>query len=128
MCSESNLTDVLIRRGEQTGIQREDNMKTQRHTGESHGMTEVETGVMHLQAKECRGLRAILAAGHGPHSPPEPWRECGSANIFFFFFLAALGLGCCARAFSSCGERGLLFVEVHGLLIAVASLVVEHGL
>ena len=25
------------------------------------------------------------------------------------------------RAFSSCGERGLLFVEVHGLLIAVAS-------
>ena len=32
------------------------------------------------------------------------------------------------RAFPSCGERGLLFVAVHGLLIAVASLVVEHGL
>ena len=31
-------------------------------------------------------------------------------------------------AFSSCGERGLLFVAVHELLIAVASLVVEHGL
>ena len=27
-----------------------------------------------------------------------------------------------------CGERGLLFVAVRGLLIAVASLVVEHGL
>ena len=27
-----------------------------------------------------------------------------------------------ARAFSSCGEQGLLFVAVHGLLIAVASL------
>ena len=26
------------------------------------------------------------------------------------------------RAFSSCGEQGLLFVVVHGLLIAVASL------
>ena len=26
------------------------------------------------------------------------------------------------------GERGLLFVAVHGLLIAVASFVVEHGL
>ena len=31
-------------------------------------------------------------------------------------------------AFSSCGEQGLLFVAVHGLLIVVASLVVEHGL
>ena len=32
------------------------------------------------------------------------------------------------QAFSSCGERGLLFVAVCGLLIAVASLVAEHGL
>ena len=43
-------------------------------------------------------------------------------------FLAALGLCCCARAFSSCGEPGLLLVAVRGLLIAVASLVAEHGL
>ena len=53
-------------------------------------------------------------------------------NLFIYFFiylfLAALGLHCCARAFSSCGEQGLLFVAVHGLLIAVASLVAEHGL
>ena len=40
---------------------------------------------------------------------------------FIYLFLAALGLRCCARAFSSCGERGLLFVVVRGLLIAVAS-------
>ena len=45
-----------------------------------------------------------------------------------FFFLAVLRLHCCARAFSSCGEQGLLFVSVSGLLIAVASLVAEHGL
>ena len=45
-----------------------------------------------------------------------------------YLFLAALGLCCCVRAFSSCSERGLLFVAVHGLLIAVASLVAEHGL
>ena len=45
-----------------------------------------------------------------------------------YLFLAALGLSCCTWAFSSCGERGLLFVAVRGLLIAVASLVVEHGL
>ena len=36
--------------------------------------------------------------------------------------MAALGLRCCAQAFSSCGERGLLFVAVCRLLIAVASL------
>ena len=47
---------------------------------------------------------------------------------FIYLFLAALGLCCCARAFSSCGERGLLFVAVRRLLIAVASLVAEHGL
>ena len=48
--------------------------------------------------------------------------------LFIYLFLAALGLRCCSRAFSSCGERGLLFVAVHGPLIVVASLVAEHGL
>ena len=43
-------------------------------------------------------------------------------------FWAALGLCCCTWAFSSCGKQGLLFVAVRGLLIVVASLVVEHGL
>ena len=49
-------------------------------------------------------------------------------NKFIYLFLAVLGLRCCARAFSSCSKRGLLFVVVRGLLIAVASLVAEHGL
>ena len=49
-------------------------------------------------------------------------------NLFIYLFLAALGLRCYVRAFSSCGERGVLFIVVHGLLIAVASLVAEHGL
>ena len=31
--------------------------------------------------------------------------------------MAALGLRCCAQAFSSCGEWGLLFAAVRGLLI-----------
>ena len=53
--------------------------------------------------------------------------------IFYFYFLfilflAALGLLCCVWAFSSCGERGLLFAAVRGPLIVVASLAVEHGL
>ena len=45
-----------------------------------------------------------------------------SINLFIYLFLAVLGLRCCAQAFSSCGERGLLFVVVCGLLIEVASL------
>ena len=48
--------------------------------------------------------------------------------FLFILFLAALGLRCCTWAFSSCSEQGLPIIEVHGLLIAVASLVVEHGL
>ena len=62
--------------------------------------------------------------------------RCNLVHISFLFlkkfiyilFLAALGLCCCTRAFSSCSERGLLFVAVRGLLSEVASLVAEHGL
>ena len=49
-------------------------------------------------------------------------------KINLFIFGCVLGLRCCARAFSSCGEWRLLFVAMHGLLIAVASLVAEHRL
>ena len=48
--------------------------------------------------------------------------------VYLFLFLAVVGLCYCARAFSSCGEQGLLFIAVRGFLIAVASLVAEHGL
>ena len=61
------------------------------------------------------------------------WQTTRSKTYFFliyliYLFLAALGLRCCVQPFSSCGELGLLFVAVCRLLIAVASLVVEHGL
>ena len=48
--------------------------------------------------------------------------------FIYLLFLAALGLCCCAWAFSSCGEQGLHFVAVRGLLTVVASPVVEHRL
>ena len=35
--------------------------------------------------------------------------------------MAVLGLRCCTWAFSSCGERGLLFIVVRGPLIVMAS-------
>ena len=57
--------------------------------------------------------------------------------IFYFFkdffllidwLIAMLGLRFCARAFSSCGKQGPLFIAVHGPLTIVASLVAEHRL
>ena len=42
--------------------------------------------------------------------------------------MAVLGLRFCARAFSSCGKWGPLFIAVRGPLIIAASLVVEHRL
>ena len=37
------------------------------------------------------------------------------------------GVCCCIWAFSSCQEKGLLSSVMCGLLIAMASLVAEHG-
>ena len=48
--------------------------------------------------------------------------------LFILFIFGCVGSCCCVRAFSSCGEWGLLFVAVHGLLIVVASLAAEHRL
>ena len=48
--------------------------------------------------------------------------------LFIYLFLAVLGLRFCARAFSSCGERGPLFITVRGPLTIVASPVAEHRL
>ena len=42
--------------------------------------------------------------------------------------MAVLGLRFCARAFSSCSDRGPLFIAVRGPLTIAASLVTEHGL
>ena len=42
--------------------------------------------------------------------------------------MAVLGLRFCARAFSSCGKWGPLFIAVHRPLTIAASLVVEHRL
>ena len=42
--------------------------------------------------------------------------------------MAVLGPRFCARAFSSCGNRGPLFIAVRGPLTIAASLVAEHRL
>ena len=48
--------------------------------------------------------------------------------FLIYLFLAVLGLRFCARALSSCGERGPLFIVVRGPLTIAASLVAEHRL
>ena len=48
--------------------------------------------------------------------------------LFIYLFMAVLGLRFCARAFSSCGKRGPLFIAVCGPLTIAASLVAEHRL
>ena len=42
--------------------------------------------------------------------------------------MTVLSLRFCARAFSSCGKRGPLFIAVRGPLTVAASLVAEHRL
>ena len=48
--------------------------------------------------------------------------------LFIYLFMAVLGLRFCARAFSSCGKRGPLFIVVRGPLTIAASFVTEHRL
>ena len=44
-----------------------------------------------------------------------------------YLFLAVLGLRFCARAFSSCGKQGPIFIAVRGPLTIAASLVGSTG-
>ena len=48
--------------------------------------------------------------------------------LFIYLFMAVLGLRFCARAFSSCGKWGPLFIAVRRPLTIAASLVAEHRL
>ena len=49
-------------------------------------------------------------------------------GTFIHLFVAVKGPCAACGLFPGCGEQGLLFAAVHGLLTVVASLVVEHGL
>ena len=48
--------------------------------------------------------------------------------FFIYLFMTVLSLRFCARAFSSCGEWGPLFIAVRGPLTVAASPVAEHRL
>ena len=59
-----------------------------------------------------------------------PWNECNYSHFKFIylFIFGVLGLHFCARPFSSCGERGPLFIAVRRPLTVAASPVAEHRL
>ena len=60
--------------------------------------------------------------------PQKLGTEGGCFYLFIYLFLAVLGLRFCARAFSSCGEWGPLFIAVRGPLTVTASPIAEHRL
>ena len=66
----------------------------------------------------------FLAAPCGTQDLSYAMRD--SLHIYIMHVLVVLGLHGCTRAFSNCGEQGLLFIVVNGLLIVVASLISEH--
>ena len=60
------------------------------------------------------------------------FKEAPDLGFFIYIILLFIYFGCAGsslllRLFSSCGG-GLLFIAVHGFLIAVVSLVAEHRL
>ena len=82
-------------------------------------------GVVHVPASSAatvmaRGLRTV--SENGPLLLLEPVGTAVPDG------LAVLGLRFCARAFSSCGKWGPLFIAMRGPLTIAASLVAEHNL
>ena len=80
--------------------------------------------------RSCRSRSHLLPI---PGEPGEVGCEFIHLFLSFFFFLFIYFwlhwvFVTARRLFSSCGERGLLFVAARRLPTAVASLVVEHRL
>ena len=72
----------------------------------------------------------LLTATTSSRSLPSLLQTTAVFSHFFFFNYMFGRVGSSllhAGFFFSCSEQGLLFIAVHGLLIVVASLVVEHG-
>ena len=63
-----------------------------------------------------------------PSFPPPFFLSVSPPFPSSFIVFSWLGLHCCALALSSCSEWGPLFIAVHGLPIAMASLISEHRL
>ena len=84
----------------------------------------------------CRRLRANTFSARFPKNLVSNATKPSHSTAFYFIFykfiylfiLAVLGLRFCARALSSCGKWGPLFIAVRAPLTVAASLVAEHRL
>ena len=102
---------------------------SQRASRQMPGVSETPTSLCSASLHHTHLLKLNPSLAFSKKSSISTQKFSGCSTPFFYFLLLAVwGLRCCAQAFSSCGERGLLFVVVRGLLIVVASLVAEHGL
>ena len=70
------------------------------------------------------GTRGVLMGCENDAYPS----SVGSFILFYLFIFGCFGSSLLCAVFSSCGERGLLFLAVQGFLVAVTSLVAEHRL
>ena len=107
----------------------------------THGVQHYMSNVNYISVKEGRRDVLDYSALLFLHVTSNHYPTCGcyfySLNSAFekpkilifkiYLSLVALSLLCCSQAFSTC-EWGLCSIEVHRLLIAVASLIVELGL
>ena len=76
-------------------------------------------------------LSTARSSGEREATIPSLCENCSNFKFIYLFLFIYFWLRCvfiAAQAFSSCGEQGPLSFGVHGLLIAVASLVADHGL
>ena len=80
------------------------------------------------------GLSGEWAQGWNCRVNCKPWfppsrelQSSGLDGLTLFYFSAALGLGCCTRAFSSCSEQGLLLLWCIGFSFGWPPLL-EHRL
>ena len=81
----------------------------------------------------CRYTASHMSALCSCHTNQDRGHFMVSFLFYFLFlniylFLAVLGLSFCARASSSCGKWGPLFIAVRRPLTVAASLVAEHRL
>ena len=94
-----------------------------------HTHTSIKEGAWFLTRSKHRFDKGLFLSSKYIYCSSKLWLIYIYIYIFFFtLFMAVLGLCFCARAFSSCGERGTLFIAVRGPLTIAASLVAEHRL
>ena len=80
------------------------------------------------ELKNGRVIKSKSYFGAGRHRKNHPVHFIYFFLKFIYLFMAVLGFRFWARAFSSCGKWGPLFIVVRRPLTTVASLVEEHSL